>query len=91
MFSIPTLPKILLLVAVIGVLWWWNRRNQIRARERADLDREARGGRGRPASKGGTTKNAGAKPIEDMAQCKVCGAYVPAKGTSRCGRPDCPF
>ncbi len=91
MFSIPTFPKLLLIAVVIGVFWWWNRRNQIRARERADLDREAGGGRGKPASKAGTAKNAAAKPIEDMAQCKVCGAYVPAKGASRCGRSDCPF
>lgn len=30
-------------------------------------------------------------PVEDMTQCAVCGAYVPAQGTRRCGRPDCPF
>lgn len=29
--------------------------------------------------------------VEDMTQCAVCGAYVPARGTPRCGRPDCPF
>ena len=93
MFSIPTFPKLLLIAVVIGVFWWWNRRNQIRARERADLDREARGGVGRSQSKAGkgAAKIAAAKPIEDMAQCKVCGAYVPAKGATRCGRPDCPF
>lgn len=86
MFSIPTFPKLLLIAVVIGVFWWWNRRNQIRARERADLDNAARGSRAKSSA-----KNAAAKPIEDMAQCKVCGAYVPAKGASRCGRSDCPF
>lgn len=93
MFSIPTFPKLLLVAVVIGVFWWWNRRNQIRARERADLDREARGGVGRSQAKSGkgAAKNAAAKPVEDMAQCKVCGAYVPAKGASRCGRADCPL
>lgn len=30
-------------------------------------------------------------PVEDMAPCAVCGAYVPARGAARCGRPDCPF
>lgn len=29
--------------------------------------------------------------VEDMTPCAVCGAYVPARGTARCGRPDCPF
>ena len=86
MFSIPTFPKLLLIAVVIGVFWWWNRRNQIRARERADLDNAARSGRAKPSAKG-----TAAKPIEDMAQCKVCGAYVPAKGASRCGRSDCPL
>lgn len=86
MFSIPTLPKILLIVAVIGVIWWWHRRNQIKARERAELDRNPRAGRTKSGAKGNS-----AKPIEDMAQCRVCGAYVPAKGATRCGRADCPL
>ncbi|MBL9036056.1 MAG: hypothetical protein JNN33_14930 [Rhodospirillaceae bacterium] len=86
MFTLPTLPKILLIVAVIGVIWWWHRRNQIKARERAELDRNPRAGK----AKGGA-KGAAGKPIEDMTQCKVCGAYVPAKGATRCGRADCPF
>lgn len=82
MFTFPTLPKLLLLVAVIGVFWWWSRRNQIRARERSELDRNQRpsAAKGKPPQQ-----------VEDMAQCKVCNAYVPAKGASRCGRPDCPL
>ena len=86
MFGIPTPAKILVIVIVIGVLWWWHRRNQIRARERAELNR------GNPA--GGTrakAKHSPAKPIEDMAQCRVCGAYVPAVGATRCGKDKCPF
>lgn len=86
MFTIPTLPKILLIVIVIGVLWWWHRRNQIKARERAELN--GRGPIGRGSAK---TKNSPAKPIEDMAQCRTCGAYVPAKGATACGKERCPF
>jgi len=26
-----------------------------------------------------------------MAQCRVCGAYVPAIGATRCGKDKCPF
>ncbi len=85
MFTLPTLPKILLIVAVIGVVWWWHRRNQIKAREREELDRNPR------TRTGSGAKGKPAKPIEDMAQCRVCGAYVPAKGATRCGRADCPF
>ena len=86
MFTIPTLPKILLLIAVIGVVWWWFRRAQVKARDQDDrIDRNTRDS-GRPAKTG-----KGAKPVEDMAPCRVCNAYVAAKGASRCGRDDCPF
>lgn len=81
MFTL-TLPKILLLVLIIGAVWWWYRRNQIKARERAELERTQRTG---------SAKGKPVKPVEDMAQCKVCGAYVPAKGATRCGRDNCPF
>jgi len=81
MFTLPTLPKILLIVLVIGAIWWWHRRNQIRRREKEELDRNPRA----------ATKNKPVKPVEDMAQCKVCGAYVSATGASRCGRDNCPF
>jgi hypothetical protein len=91
MFTIPTLPKILLIVAVIGVVWWWHRRNQIKRREQSELDRKPRAAQTR-AGAGKPKRAAGAeKPIEDMAQCRVCGAYVPASGATRCGRADCPL
>jgi hypothetical protein len=81
MFTIPTLPKILLIVLVIGAIWWWHRRNQIKKREQAELERNpSRRAKAKPA-----------KPIEDMTQCKVCGAYVPASGAKSCGRANCPF
>jgi uncharacterized protein len=82
MFSIPTFPKLILLIVIVGAVWWWHRRSQVRARERAELDRNPRN----PATKGGP-----AKPVEDMAQCRVCGAYVPAAGARNCGRDNCPF
>ena len=28
---------------------------------------------------------------EDMVKCKVCGIYVPARGTRTCGYANCPF
>lgn len=79
MFTIPTLPKVLLIVLVIAAVWWWHRRNQIKKREQSELERT-------PHSRAKS-----AKPIEDMAQCKVCGAYVPAIGAKNCGRANCPF
>ena len=80
MFSL-SLSKILLFVLVVGVVWWWFRRNQIKRRDQAELDRNPRA----------RAKHQAAKPIEDMKQCRICNAYVPAAGASRCGRENCPF
>ena len=77
----PSLSKLLVIVLVVGVVWWWVRRNQIKRREQAELDRNPRT----------RAKNQPAKPIEDMKQCRICSAYVPAVGASRCGREKCPF
>ena len=86
MFTIPTIPKLLLLVVVIGVVWWWYRRAQVRGRaDDGQLNRSARPTKAR--GRGGAT----VKPVEDMAQCRVCNAYVAAKGAARCGRDNCPF
>jgi len=82
MFTIPTLPKLLLIVLVIGAVWWFYRRNQIKRRKQDELERN-------PRTR--AKKNQPTKPIEDMTQCRVCNAYVPAVGASRCGRANCPF
>ena len=81
MFTIPSFSKILLIVLVVAVVWWWHRRNQVRRREQDELERNPRS----------RTKSKPAKPIEDMTQCRVCGAYVPAVGASNCGRANCPY
>lgn len=82
MFTIPSLPKLLLIVLVVGAVWWFFRRTQVKHREQDELDR-------RPRSR--AKKNQPVKPIEDMKQCRVCNAYVPSAGASRCGRENCPF
>jgi uncharacterized protein len=82
MFTIPTLPKLLLIVLVIGAVWWFYRRSQIKRRQQDELERN-------PRTR--AKKNQPAKPIEDMKQCRICNAYVPAVGASRCGRENCPF
>ena len=74
--------KILLIVLVIGAVWWFFRRSQIKRRQRDELGRNPR-----PRAK----KSQPAKPVEDMKQCRICSAYVPAAGASRCGRENCPF
>jgi Na+/H+ antiporter NhaD/arsenite permease-like protein len=78
----PSLSKLLVIVLVVGVVWWLYRRSQIKRREQAELDRN-------PRTRAKTNKPA--KSIEDMKQCRICNAYVPAVGASRCGRENCPF
>lgn len=36
-------------------------------------------------------KAARAVGAEKMYQCSVCDAYIPASGTTNCGRSDCPY
>ena len=78
----PSISKLLILFLVVGVVWWLYRRNQIKRRDQSELDRN-------PRTRAKTSKPA--KPIEDMTQCKVCSAYVPAVGASKCGRANCPY
>lgn len=77
----PSLPKILIFVLVVGAVWWFFRRSQVKRRQQDELDRNPRT----------RAKNQAAKPIEDMKQCRICNAYVPAVGAVRCGRENCPF
>jgi len=77
----PSLPKILIFVLVVGAVWWFFRRSQVKRRQQDELDRNPRT----------RAKNQAAKPIEDMKQCRICNAYVPAAGAVRCGRENCPF
>ncbi len=77
MFAIPTLPKLILIVVVIAAVWWFFRR----ARARRDESR---------SNAKGTTSSGAVKQVEDMVQCRKCGAYVPL-GAPRCGKENCPM
>jgi hypothetical protein len=78
MFGLPTFPKLLIIAAIIAAVWYFMRRTKVARRDQDDQggDRPGRGG------KGGATAQ---KPIEDMVQCKSCGAYFPAKSVCSCG------
>lgn len=76
MFGLPTFPKLLVIAAVIAAVWYFIRRGQVAKSEQG-------GGRGDTAAKPGAARQ---KPIEDMIQCKSCGAYFPAKSGCSCGR-----
>ena len=80
MFSVHGFSKLLILVAVIALVWIAfrviGRLDQARKQQaRAPQPRRSQARRG----------------VEDTVKCKVCGAYVAARGASPCGRADCPY
>jgi hypothetical protein len=80
MFGLPGPTKLILIAAIIAVVWYFWRRAQV-ARRAPDANL---GGNSRPTQ--GSRANKNQKPIEDMVQCKACGAYVPAKTNCSCGQ-----
>ena len=74
MFGLFSSPKIILLLLVVGVVWWLVRRgasaNRVNTGNSADnaARPRPRPGAAKPAEK--------ARPIEDMVPCPKCGAYV---------------
>lgn len=85
MFSIPSFSKILVLVAIIAIVWYGfrlvGRLDQARKQE---TRRHKQGGRAQDA----TRQHPG---VEETVRCRVCGAFVAARGATSCGRADCPY
>jgi len=87
MFGLFSISKILVTGAIILGVWYgfkW-------LGERQQIQREAAHGRGRrrpqhaPRHRAtGPDRDTG-PDIEDMVQCKDCGAYVPDDGRHKCG------
>ncbi len=80
-----SLPKLLILVAIVVVVWQGfkiiQKRQEVQARGERDRVRESRRTGGRRD----------APPVEDMVRCEVCDAFVPATGAADCGRSGCPY
>lgn len=83
--------KILLLVVVIGAVWfgwrWF-------ARMTADGRLQGRAPQGRQRRQPADRKPSGAarsSEAEDMEKCGDCGAYVAPRAASACGRAGCPY
>lgn len=87
MFSLPSLSKLLILIAVI-VAVWQGFKILSRMQRARQAEAEARLRQAQAQARAAQQRRAGA--VEETRQCRVCGAYV-AKGTGGCGRPDCPF
>ncbi len=82
MFS---LPKLLLLIAIIVVVWYGfklvGRFDRVRKDKAKAAEKVSAEGRGKSAE-----INA-----EDMVECPVCSSYVSPSGNNDCGREDCPY
>ncbi|MEX2010074.1 MAG: 50S ribosomal protein L32 [Dongiaceae bacterium] len=87
MFGIPSLGKLLVLVAIVAIVWFGfrliGRLDQSR-KDEARLKKRAGARRGSRAAETAAT-------VEDTVKCPTCGAYVPARSASSCGRADCPY
>ena len=93
MFSIPSIQKILVLISILGVVWYGfklvGRLKEARdeqAKKQGSPPRKSNPWRSRtPASE------TQAMEAEDMVECPVCRTYVAAKGARACGKSGCPY
>ncbi len=91
MFGIPSLQKLLVLAAVIAAVWYgFMFIGRLQDAREAEQKRHA-GGTRQPKARWRRAKQPAAPEAEDMVECPVCQAYVPARAASRCERPDCPY
>ncbi len=85
-----SLTKILFTLAVVIIVWQgykWLGRMQTR---RDAIARETARGSGRGGRAAAAAVPSPAE-VEDMVECTVCGAFVPARGAVSCGRGECPY
>ncbi len=81
MFGI-TFSKLLIIAAIILGLWFLYRYLQrVEKLSKMVLDRKPQA---RTPDRDGVV-------AEEMVKCRVCDAYVAARGASSCGRKECPF
>ncbi|HEX9446566.1 MAG TPA: hypothetical protein VF920_01240 [Dongiaceae bacterium] len=87
MFGLPTIPKFLVLVLVVALVWFWSRRTALQ--QRSNQGGGQQGGQ-RPADgkNAGQAKaaNAKQKSIEDLVKCPSCGTYIAAGSICDCGK-----
>lgn len=80
MFSLPSLSKILVFVAIIAIVWFG-----FRLIGRLDKARQQ-------AARKPAPERAKPRPsVEETVRCRVCDAFVAARGATSCGRADCPY
>jgi hypothetical protein len=79
MFSLPSFPKLTLLIFVLTAIWFVFR--WIGRQERARKE----------AGSGKTPRGRAPADAVDMVQCEVCDAFVPRRNPTACERAGCPY
>ena len=93
-----SLQKLLVLAAIVLAVWygfkWVSRLQESRDAEARVPPRKRRW----PGGVRGAFRRAAKEPeqqqqdaAEELTPCRVCGAYVAARGAANCGRADCPY
>lgn len=88
------LEKLLFTAIVIYVVWQGFKlfgRMQARERETARQRMREEMNTQRMRNAAGAKPAAGQPGVEDMVECRTCGAYVAQNGARNCGRKDCPY
>jgi len=90
-----SLTKIVFTAVIVYVVWnafkYFTRVQDQRA-ERSRVKNRGGGAKASAASKSAPKSSPppAQEGVEDMVECKACGAYV-TRGAKSCGRDDCPF
>jgi uncharacterized protein len=79
----------LLLLAVIVAIVWFGFKYVHRVEEVRRMLREAQ--RRQQQRQQAMHPQSQTLEAEDLVKCRQCGAYVAARSTTSCGRPDCPW
>jgi len=79
--------KLIVLAGIVAAVWY-GFKLLTRLQEARKTDAALRQN---TAKRPGAARGADHEEAEDMVQCPVCQAYVPARGATSCGRDDCPY
>ncbi len=86
-----SLQKFLVLGAAIALVWygfkWLSRLQKVRDARDGGTPKKRRW----PGAARRATEEPSQSSAEDMIECPVCGTFVAARGSSNCGRADCPY
>lgn len=82
-----SLSKLIVLIGVVVAVWYGfklvGRFQELREAEARRRTEDAR--------RGARTTPGARREVEDTVKCRVCAAYVPARGAANCGQAGCPY